>query len=52
LAAKKRHNGLLAILKRRLRETTEIVKALARLAPMLYTIADVLHKFLKLFKNR
>jgi hypothetical protein len=50
LAAKrKRTNGLLAILKRRLNETTDIIGALEHLALRLFFMVEV---FIKLFKNR
>jgi hypothetical protein len=49
LVAKKRNNGLLAILKRRLNETTEIIGALEHLALRVFFIVEV---FLRLFKNR
>ena len=49
LVAKKRNKGLLAILKRRLNETTEIIGALEHLALRVFFIVEV---FLRLFKNR
>jgi hypothetical protein len=50
LAAKrKRHNGLLAILKRRLDETTDTIGALEHLALRIFFMVELL---IRLLKNR
>jgi len=49
LTAKRQRHGLLAILKKRLKETTDIIGALEHLALRIFFMVEVI---IRLFKNR